>query len=311
MKTFLEIIKEAIGAGANAVYFVAGQPITYKYGAEYRRANDSILMPDDTAALVGQAYNMIRRQLPGADGGRDDLFALSVPGFSRMRVTVFSQRNSCAMAVRVIPFTLPQPETMHIPEEIMRLSELQEGLVLVCGPAESGKSTTLTCLLNAINNERFCHILTLENPIEYLIPNRKSFLSQRELELDTGSLAAGLRTARSLAPDVLYVSDAGEAEAYPTLLEVADNGRLVLAGMRAGTQLSAVSSILNQFSGAELRRTASLLSQVLRMLVFQRLVTGPDGVRRPEFRLLEPDTAIRRAIESGDVAVLRAVFPEE
>ena len=309
MQTLLEIIKQAIANGDSAVYLLAGRPVTFKRGAAYHTDDSKILLPRDTERLMAEAYNMAGRMQPSLKNGCDDQFALSVPGFSRLRVTAFSQRNSCALAVRTLPFTLPEPETFHIPAEVMQLSHRTEGLILVCGPSESGKSTTLTCLLNAINRERACHILTLENPIEYLIPNKNSFLLQRELLLDTADIACGLRTAAALAPDVLYVSDADDRAAYPALLRTADTGCLVLAGLRAGSPASAILSILNNFTGGERRQNASLLSQVLQVLVFQRLEHGENGLT-PVFHLIEPDRALRLSIESGDAATIRSALPD-
>lgn len=304
MQTFLELIKAAVTRGADELFLVAGQPVTLRTGAAYTRAEEPMLTPEDTHRLVGQAYEIARRQMSILDKTRDDQFALSLNGISRIRITAYFQRGSHAMAARVIPFGIPEPESLHIPPAVMALSQLTSGLVLFCGPSGCGKSTAAACLINAINLTRSCHILTLETPIEYLFRNQRSFISQRELLLDTADLASGLRAARWLSPEVLYFSDLNIGSALPDVLDRADSSCLVIGGLNAGSPASAVLSLLHRLSGDERQQSALLLSYVLRMIVFETLVPG-DGGRVPVFRLIEPDDALRRVIGTGSAENIR------
>ena len=300
MLTFLELIKTAVNDGADEIFLVAGQPVMLRTGAVYRRLDDVILMPDDTARFVRQAYEIAKRQVALLDKNRDDQFALSLTGISRIRVTSFFQRNSYAMAARVIPFGIPRPEDIHIPESVMALSELTEGLVLFCGPSGCGKSTSATCLINTINEKRSCQILTLENPIEYLFRNQQAFVSQRELLLDTVSFASGMLSSRWLSPDVLFIGDLNVGTELSEVLEKADNSCLVVGTLLARSPAAAILTMLHRFGGEERRQMAMLLSQVLRAVVFQKLVPEAEG-RMPVFELIEPDAGLRRAIQSGSM----------
>ena len=297
MKTFLELIKTAVSSGADEIFLVAGQPVMLRSGAAYRRLDDAALAPDDTAGLVRQAYEMARRQISMLEKARDDQFALSLTGISRIRVTSFFQRNSYAMAARVIPFGIPSPEDVRIPESVMALSALKDGLVLFCGPSGCGKTTTATCLINRINETRSCQILTLESPIEYLFRNQQSFIIQRELMLDTADLASGLLSSRRLSPDVLFIGDLNIGTAISEVLEKAAGSCLVAGTLSARSPASAILSLLHSFSGEWRQQMAVLLSQVLRAVVFEKLVSE-GGERTPVFALTEPDAALRSAIRS-------------
>lgn len=307
MQTFLELVKTAVSSGANEVFLVAGQPIMLKDSISYRMLDDTILTPHETAQYITQAYEMMKRPVSLLDKNRDDQFAMSLPGISRIRITSYFQRNSYAMTARIIPFRIPSPGSLHIPANVMALSGLTEGLILICGPSGSGKTTTAACFIDAINQSRCCHILTLESPIEYLFRNQNSFISQRELYLDTADLSSGIQSSRWLSPDVLYTSDFKEGRSLAELLEKADSGCLVIGSVNAGNPASALLSTINRFPAEERPQSALLLSQVLRAVVFQKLLPGPDG-SIPEFSLIEPDNYLREAIKSENTEEIRSIL---
>lgn len=300
MQTFLELIKTAVSSDADEIFLVAGQPVMLRTGALFSRLDDLVLTPDDTSRFVRQAYEIAKRPVAVLDNNRDDQFALSLTGISRIRVTSFFQRNSYAMAARVIPFGIPRPEDIHIPDSVMSLSGLNDGLVLFCGPSGCGKSTSAACLINAIIEKRNCQILTLENPIEYLFKNQQAFISQRELLLDTASFESGLLATRWLSPDVLFIGDLDIGTAFSELLEKADNNCLVIGTLLARSPAAAILTVLRHFGGEERQQMASLLSQVLRAVVFQKLIPDTDG-RRPVFKVIRPDSILRSAIQSGSM----------
>ena len=308
MMTFLELIKTAVAAGDTELFLVAGRPVMLKSGNHYHKLDELILTPSDTEKLLRQAYDIAKRPPELLDQKRDDRFALSLTGISRIRVAAFFQRNSYALTARIIPFGIPDPAAIGIPESVMSFARRDSGLILLCGPSGSGKTTTAACMINAINNSRSCHILTLEDPIEYLFRNRIAFISQRELGLDTATLADGLEAARWISPDVLYVDNVATRSAFPAITEEAANDRLVLGLIRSGSPTAAIFSLLDLFTGEERVQIASAISRVLTAVIFQELVSDENG-KHPEFRILEPDSVTRRAIATGMADIIRQMIP--
>ena len=170
------LLQEMIDKKASDVFIVAGLPLTYTAEGRQVRMDMAPLMPADTCALVEAIYGLSGRDVAiFLDGhNHDDDFSFAVAGLGRFRVNVFRQRGSLGAVIRVIPFTLPQPEAYHIPEDVMACADFQKGLVLVTGPAGAGKSTTLACIIDKLNKSRTGHIITMEDPIEYVPIGRAS-----------------------------------------------------------------------------------------------------------------------------------------
>lgn len=303
MFTLLEIVRVAVADHISEFFLVAGQPVMFKKAGIYERREDmgsSRLSPLDTEKLTAQAYNIARREMDVLRTEGEDSFAISISGLSRVRISAYKQRGSLAVAAKVIPFGIPAPADIGIPDEVIRLSGLPDGLVLVCGPTSSGKSTTLACLVNEINHSRCCHILTAESPIEYLFTNDKAFISQREAALDTRSISSCLRSARWQSPDVVMISDLSEPEAASVALNLARDRKLVFAAVAAASADDAMTSVLSLFTGEYRRDAALLVRRVLRAILCQRLVSS-DGELIPEFTITPPDDPLlRRALESAN-----------
>ena len=175
-------------------------------------------MPDDTDRLIHQIYSMAgnRNIDPFLQTGDDD-FSFSIPGLSRFRVNAYRQRGSLAAVIRVIAFDLPNPDILHIPEEVMSAADFTKGMVLVTGPAGSGKSTTMACIVDRINHSREGHIITLEDPLEYLHRHDKCIVSQREICTDTESYLVSLRATLRQSPDVILLGEMRDYETIQTL----------------------------------------------------------------------------------------------
>ena len=199
-----DILKEAVNNGTSDIFIVAGLPLTYKiHGRQLRMENEGRLLPDGTRDLIHELYQVAGRDVSRiAPESADDDFSLALGGIGRFRVNVFHQRNSLAAVIRVIRFGIPDYKVMGIPEEVMRLTRLHQGIVLVTGQAGSGKSTTLACIIDAINQSRTGHILTLEDPIEYVHRHSQCIVSQREIYSDCDSYLSALRSALRESPDV-------------------------------------------------------------------------------------------------------------
>lgn len=193
-----KILEEATLRAASDIFIIAGRPLTYKTKGIMNTLDNQRMDPKETFEFVTGIYALAERDITHFDKTGDDDFSFAIPGVSRFRVSTFKQRGSYSAVIRVISFTLPEPSELHIPEAVMRLADSNRGMVLVTGPAGSGKSTTLACLIDRINHEREDHIITLEDPLEFLHRHEKSIVSQREISTDTESYLTALRAALQL-----------------------------------------------------------------------------------------------------------------
>lgn len=237
------------------------------------------LTADDTrriaSDLIGgnkQAINVLREQ-----GSCDISFGL--PGLARFRVNIFIQRGSCAVVMRVIPTTIPQLSALGLPPQLEEIAELRDGIVLVTGARGAGKSSTLAALLDRINEKQTCHIITIEDPIEFLHNHKKSTIHQRELHSDTPSFAQALRAALRQAPKVILVGELRDREAMEMVLEAAETGHLILSSMNAPNAVKTLERIVTAFPPAEQSSVRGRLAKTLRYITSQRLIPRKDGGR--------------------------------
>ena len=195
MERLVEILRKAVSDGASDIFIVAGGALSYKVDGEIRpmEASAERLMPDDTKVLLDEIYECASREKTHFLEEGDDDFSFAIEDLARFRVNSYFQRGSQAAVIRVVSFRIPDYKDLGIPEEVIALSKLQHGMIIISGTAGSGKSTTQACIIDAINKEREAHIITLEDPIEYLHRNQKSLISQREIAIDTENYLTGLR----------------------------------------------------------------------------------------------------------------------
>jgi twitching motility protein PilT len=238
-----------------------------------------VLSADDTrriaSDLIGnnkQAINMLREQ-----GACDISFGL--PGLARFRVNVFIQRGSCAVVMRVIPTTIPEFSTLGLPPQLGEIAGLRDGIVLVTGARGAGKSSTLAALLDRINEKQTCHIITIEDPIEFLHNHKQATIHQRELHSDTPNFALALRAALRQAPKVILVGELRDRETMEMVLEAAETGHLVLSSLNAPNVAKTLERIANAFPPAEQPSLRSRLAKTLRYVISQRLIPRKDGGR--------------------------------
>jgi len=198
----IDLLKQAVEQEASDVFIVAGLPVSMRQNGSVVRIGEDRLLPDDTRFVITQIYEMANnRSMNKLNTMGDDDFSFAVPGLSRFRVSAYKQRSTLSVVIRIITFTLPNPEDLNIPHKIIDFAKFPKGMVLITGAAGSGKSTTQACIIDRINRMRECHIITLEDPIEYLHRNQKSIISQRELAMDTDSYVTALRASLRQAPD--------------------------------------------------------------------------------------------------------------
>ena len=259
------------------------------------------LTADDTrriaAEIIGtnkQAINTLREQ-----GSCDVSYGL--PGMARFRVNVFIQRGSCAIVMRVIPTVIPTFSSLRLPVQLEDVAQVRNGIVLVTGPSGSGKSSTLAALLDRINTEHAYHILTVEDPIEFLHNHKKSTVHQRELHSDAPSFALALRAALRQAPRVIMVGEIRDRETMEILLEAAENGHLILSSMNTVDASKTVERIIAGFPAGEHQAVRDRLAKTFRYIIAQRLVPCADGERRMAvFEILKSNSRTRDCIEQGE-----------
>ena len=261
----------------------------------------TVLSADDTrhiaADLIGdnkQAINTLREH-----GSCDISYGL--PGLARFRVNVFIQRGSCAVVLRVIPTNIPDFAALRLPQQLSEITKLRDGIVLVTGSTGSGKSSTLAVLLDAINREKYYHIITIEDPIEFLHNHKCSTIHQRELHSDTPSFAHALRSAMRQAPKVILVGEMRDRETMEIVLEAAETGHLVLSSLNTMDASKTVERIVSSFSPAEQKLVRERLAKSFRYIVCQRLMPKADRSGRVAvFEIMKANSRTRECVEKGE-----------
>ena len=206
--------------------------------------------------------------------------SFGMPGLARFRVNIFIQRGSCAVVMRAIPTKIPDLASLSLPAQLEEIAQLRDGIVLVTGPRGSGKSSTLAALLDRINEQRVCHIITIEDPIEFLHNHKRATVHQRELHSDTPSIALALRAALRQAPSVILLGEMRERETMELVLEAAETGHLVLSSLNTMNAAQTVERIAGAFSISEQASVRDRLAKTLRWIVSQRLIPRSDGTGR-------------------------------
>jgi len=294
----IELLCIGIDKNASDVHLTVGLPPTFRIDGQLVSLIEDKLTPDDTLDLVKQALDEKRLNKLNEDGEID--FSYSIPSVGRFRVNVFKQRGTYAMVLRIIPLDIPLMNELGIPPVVNELSRLPRGLILVTGPTGSGKTTTLASIINKINTERRCHIITLEDPLEYLHKHKKSIVNQREIGSDTHSFANGLRGALREDPDVILVGEMRDLETISIAITAAETGHLVLSTLHTNGAAKTIDRIVDVFPPYQQQQIRVQLSAVIEAVISQQLLpkaTGSGRVAAHEIMLATP--AIRNLIREG------------
>ena len=232
-------------------------------------------------------------------------FAISEPGLGRFRVNVFHQRGNVAMVLRYITSELPTLDELNMPEQLKELVMLKRGLVLMVGASGNGKSTTLAAMINHRNEHTSAHIITVEDPIEFLHPNKKSIINQREVGIDTKSYGRALKSAMRSAPDVIQIGEIRDRESMQSALDMAGTGHLVLATLHANNAPETLDRIINMFPTEQHSQVFMDLAQYLRGIISQRLVRSRNGKRVAAVELMLNTPHIKELILRGDISEVK------
>ncbi|MBQ7564327.1 MAG: PilT/PilU family type 4a pilus ATPase [Lachnospiraceae bacterium] len=305
-ETLAKITKEG---QASDIFIVAGRALSYKANGGIYEEGDKRLMPTDTLEMITGIYELAgNRSMDRINKTGDDDFSFALRGVARFRISTYKQRGSLSAVIRVINFNIPDPNDLGIPESIIKLADRKKGLVLVTGPAGSGKSTTLACMVDHINTTRQAHIITLEDPLEYLHVHKKSIVSQREVISDTESYLTALRASLRQSPDVILLGEMRDSETISVAMTAAETGHLVLSTLHTIGAANTIERIIDAFPPNQQHQIYIQLSMVLQAVVSQQLLPSEQGTIVPAFEIMTLNPAIRTNIRDQKVQSIDSII---
>jgi len=272
--TIEEILRLAKEIDASDIHMAPGSPLMFRINGRLVPQNDEIMKPADVDVIIKMI--MTKEQLADLERIGELDFAFSIPGFSRVRVNVFSQRGTYAASLRILSYDVPSPESLGIPASFVELTNKKRGLVLVTGTAGSGKSTTLASMIEVIAERDYKNIITIEDPIEYLHSHKKSIVSQREIGVDTDNYANGVRAALRQDPDVIMVGELYDMETISMALAAAETGHLVFSTLHTSNTVDAIERIIDVFPPHQQQQIRVQLASALRGVIAQQLLPRSD-----------------------------------
>ncbi len=295
-----EVLENIAKEEASDIFVVAGRPLTYKVHGKMHTYEEEKMLPDSCRDFVTAIYTLAdHRDMTHFETTGDDDFSFAIKGVSRFRVSTYKQRGSYSAVIRVITFSLPSSEELGIPDTIMNLANINHGMVLVTGPAGGGKSTTLACLIDKINREQEKHIITLEDPLEFLHAHKKSIVSQREVCTDTENYLTALRASLRQSPDVILLGEMRDYDTINTAMTAAETGHVIFSTLHTIGAANTIDRIIDAFPASQQHQVAVQLSLVLHAVVSQRLLPTVDGRLVPAFEIMILTPAIQNLIREG------------
>lgn len=268
------LLKRAYDVGASDLHITVGIPPVYRTNGQLEHYGDYSITPEDVQQMIKEILPNHKADEFNENGETD--FNYSFEDLCRFRVNAYHQRNAGAIAARLIPSTIPTIESLEMPQVLYHLADKPQGLILVTGPTGSGKSTTLAAMINYINENKAKHIITLEDPIEYLHDHKKSIINQREIGIDTKDFASGLRASLRQDPDVILVGEMRDLETISTAITAAETGHLVFATLHTSSAPTTIDRIIDVFPPHQQGQIRIQLANVLQGIISQRLLVRKD-----------------------------------
>ena len=295
-----EILKIALKGGASDIHLKSGLPPIFRVdGALVPLKNAERLLPEYLENVAKSIMNPVQKER--FETAHECDLAYGIAGLGRFRVNVFQQRGTVGIVFRVIPFGVKTIEQLLLPKVVESIANEQRGLILVTGTTGSGKSTTLAAMIEHINSSRTCHIMTIEDPIEFLIRDRRSIVNQREIGVDTATFANALRAALRQDPDVILVGEMRDFETIETALTAAETGHLVLSTLHTLDATETINRIISVFPPYQQKQVRIQLSSILKAVISQRLVPRADGKGRvPALEVMIATARVRECISDKD-----------
>ncbi len=295
IKSFLQM---SVDLKASDLHLVVGVPPTLRIDGELVIIpNSGIMTPELMAEALKQVLNS--EQFERLSVNKEIDFSLSFSEKARFRVNAYTQKGSLAAAFRRIPFEIPEIDALGLPKIVHSFSTLRQGLVLVTGPTGHGKSTTLAAVLNEINKNRTCHIVTIEDPVEFVFKPQKSIVSQREMRSDTHSWQVALRSVLREDPDVVLIGEMRDFETIASAITIAETGHLVFATLHTNSAAQTIDRIVDVFPENQQVQVRMQLSSVLEAVFSQRLISALPSGRVVAHEIMTGTTAIKTAVREG------------
>jgi len=278
MVSLQQLLEEIVEKKASDLHLTAGVPPQFRVDGEIRAGDYDPLTPEHCESLI---YSVLRDdQRKRFEQNKELDLSFGVKGLCRFRMNVFSQRGAAAAAIRMIPYTIPEYDRLGLPPVVKSFAEMPNGLVLVTGPTGSGKSTTLAALLDMINTRRAGHIITIEDPIEYVHIHKRCIVNQREVNSDTRSFPEALKYVLRQDPDVILIGEMRDLETIQAALTIAETGHLVFATLHTNSSFESINRIVDVFPASQQKQILAQLAFVLKGVVTQQLVARRGGVGR-------------------------------
>lgn len=302
-----QYLQQVVDTKASDLHLISGVPPNLRIDGELAPIPGvGVLTPDQISELLKQV--LTSEQLERLTVNKEIDFSLSFSEKSRFRVNAYTQKNSLAVAFRQIPLTIPKIDELGLPQILHTFTNLKQGFVLVTGPTGHGKSTTLAAMLNEINTTRAAHIVTIEDPVEFIFPPIKSIISQREMRNDTHSWEIALRSVLREDPDVVLVGEMRDYETIAAALTVAETGHLVFATLHTNSAAQTVDRIVDVFPEEQQKQVRLQLSNVLEAVFSQRLIPGVTKGRVVAHEVMLGTTAVRTAIRDGKTHQIESIL---
>lgn len=307
MITIEELLSVAKLKGASDLHITVGIPPKCRINGELKNLDYPKFSPSDTNELISPMLTEHFKDVLESKGEVD--FSYSIARLGRYRVNVFKQRGSYAMVIRLVGVVIPTPESLGVPESVISLTKKKRGLVLVTGPTGSGKSTSLASLIDVINSNYNTHIITLEDPIEYLHQHKNSVVNQREIGLDTDSYANALRAALREDPDVILVGEMRDLDTISIAITAAETGHLVFSTLHTIGAASTIDRIIDVFPPHQQQQIRIQLASVLESVVSQQLIPTSDGKGRvAAFEVLHANSAVKNLIREAKLHQISTII---
>lgn len=304
---FSDLLRQAFDQGASDLHLTVNSPPVLRIDGQLHRLEAGALAPAQLEEFTESMLNQAQYEKFTARGELD--FSYGIPGLSRFRINVYRQRGSIGIAARVISPTIPSFESLKLPSVLLKLAQRPQGLFLVTGPTGSGKSTTLASLIDHVNKSKRKHIVTLEDPIEYLHRHEQSIVNQREVGLDTSSFGEGLRAALRQDPDIIMVGEMRDPETIRTAITAAETGHLVFATLHTSDAPQTIDRIIDTFPPEQQGQIRIQLAATLLVVLSQRLLPARSGKGRVcGTELLLNTSAVSNLIRSEKVHQIKSVM---
>jgi len=300
MRTIQDLLREAKDAGASDIHITVGRTPNFRIDGALLQVGEEVLTPEEADSMMKELMQGSERIAADFAGHQQADFSYALDDGTRFRVNIFLHLGVLSAALRLIPAQVRNIEELHLPPQISQFAELKQGFVIMAGPAGHGKSTTMAALIQYINEQRRDHIITVEDPIEYLFSDAQSIIDQREIGRDAVSFAEAIRATLRQDPNIIMIGELRDLESMRTAITVAETGHLVFATLHTNDAAQTVERLIDSFPSDQQPQIRSQLSATLSGVVSMRLLPWQEGGRIPAVEIMIATTAIKNVIREGN-----------